>query len=204
MNDLAVFRHLDSAPWGWGMNRTSLLPAVLAASICFLVNIGGCTKPDSAPVQEKTQPVSQPSSDPVTLSLSKDGVFTVVVTNTTGMKFVFSPVWDQGINIYHESPNGEKVNLTNYHMHAEVGPLLPFQTVSLPPEASCTLKVKSYASPGFKLDLGEHLKKSGVVYAVVSGLTVDSFDERYEKEAKKARLLDEELRSDTISVPLDP
>lgn len=186
------------------MSKTLLLPAALAVSFCLLGCIGGCTQPSSAPVQEKTQPVSQPSSDPVTLSLSKDGVFTVVITNTTGMSFVYSPVWDQGINIYHESPNGEKVNLTNYHMHAEVGPLSPFQTVNLHPEASCALKVKSYASPGFKLDLGKHLKKSGVVYAVVSGLTVDSFDERYEKEAKRARLLDEELQSNIIKVPLEP
>lgn len=186
------------------MSKTPLLPAALAALFCLLGFIGGCSQQGSAPIVEKTEPVSKPSSDPVTLALSKDGVFTVVITNTTGMGFVFSPVWDQGINVYHESPNGEKVNLTNYHMHAEVGPLSPFRTVSLQPEASCILKVKSYASPGFKLDLGEHLKKSGVVYAVVSGLTVDSFDERYEKEAKRVRLLDEELRSNTIKVPLDP
>lgn len=143
-------------------------------------------------------------ANPVTLAVSKNSEFTLKITNETGLDFIFCPIWNRGLFIYHESQNGVKTQLTGSLSAFEEGLLSPFQTVNLSASSTFTLQAKPFVVPRLKIDRGEMLKKEGTIYAVVSSLSIDSFDERYRKEAKRWNLLETDMRSNSMKVPLDP
>lgn len=184
------------------MSKTSQLPVTLVAASCLLGFIGGCTEAKVTPVEAVTPVENQKAPDPLVLTLSADGEFTLEITNTTGQYFIFNRAVGLGIGLYHESANGEIVHLTDFYRNAEVGPPSPFDTVNLFAEARYILKARVNYLPSTGVDRRDMLKKKGTIYAVVHSL--HTFQDKYQKDAEKVNLLKEELRSNTIKAPLNP
>ena len=179
------------------MSQKSLLLLIVASSLA--VFLPGCNSPTQG--LPATRRVEDSKSVPyqVTLQIAEGNEFIVSMTNNTksGIVLPIHPVW---VLVYHESAGGRIEALTWDGRNADIGPLGPLSLVYLGPYATYIQRKKVWKVDN--TDRTPELKRKGRIYAVVKPIGLQWIDANIRKEATTWPLLDKELRSSSIDVPV--